>query len=101
MNLKKGLNPSHYILLVIAITIIVLVVARFNLYHFNTDLYRTSGDIESPLHESPLHIVESEVEWNPLLSSLEFGLHYLLIVLISIGSMLSMFFFFSFKDEGN
>ncbi|MFV0550143.1 MAG: hypothetical protein ACK5M5_15695 [Limnobaculum xujianqingii] len=61
-----------------------------------THIYHPAGEIELPLHE-----VESEVEWNPLLSSLEFGLHYLLIVLISIGSLLSMFFFFSFKDEGS
>ncbi|WP_140919581.1 hypothetical protein [Limnobaculum xujianqingii] len=96
MNLKRGLKPYHYILLVIIITIILLVIARFSIYHFNADIYHPAGEIELPLHE-----VESEVEWNPLLSSLEFGLHYLLIVLISIGSLLSMFFFFSFKDEGS
>ncbi|MCD1126689.1 hypothetical protein LPW36_11900 [Jinshanibacter sp. LJY008] len=94
MNLKKGLKTHHYILLVIATTIILLVVARFSLFHINADTYHLSDEIESPLRE-----VEPEVEWNPILSSLEFGLHYLLIVLISIGSLLSMFFFFSFKDE--
>lgn len=96
MNLKRGLKPYHYILLFIVITIILLVIARFSLYHINADIYHPAGEVELPLHE-----VESEVEWNPMLSSLEFGLHYLFIVMISIGSLLSMFFFFSFKDEGS
>lgn len=47
----------------------------------------------------PAMVRATEAEWDPLMLSLQFGIQYFLIALLTIGIAISALFFFSCRDE--
>ncbi len=86
---KPRFRLYHLILLIAVLSIMVLLVARFASPHMHADIYH------------PQNVDAPEELWDPLYSSMKFGLQYLLIALIAVGTMVSALLFFVFRDDGS
>lgn len=88
MKKKTSFTAYYFILFVVLICIVLLIVDRFYNIHTHADIYLTS------VNENDL-----ELEWDPLLPSILFGLKYFLLALFPISIAFFILFLLSFRDD--
>lgn len=85
---QSDIKIAQYVIVVMITSIIIILIAKFFPANHYGETYQ------------PALVRAAETEWDPLMSSLQFGLQYFLIALLAIGIAVSLLFFFSCRDEG-
>lgn len=84
---RSYIKVAQYVIVaMITIILIILIVNLFPSSNY-TGTYQ------------PSLVKVSETEWDPLMLSLQFGIQYFLIALLTVGIALSVLFVFSCRDE--